>query len=163
MNYLLSIKYNKAETSGIFSSGCCGHGYRPAQFHHCSGSALFFHLFEDGLKEEMIILTNHQLTVSSSSCEFKTAVDFSLNCLEIWLRQEFESKTNPRFLAHDDSAVSRAGCKANLSLFLPQAVSFEVKARLAFAFKRLMEMRWMVSVQNMHLSPCRAKKSLFVL
>lgn len=83
MNYLLSIKYNKSERSGVFSSGYCEHGYCPVWFHHCSGSALFFHLFEDDLKEEMIIFTIYQFIVSPSACAFKTAVHFSLNCLEI--------------------------------------------------------------------------------
>lgn len=83
MNYLLSIKYNKVEMSGAFSSGYCECGYCPAQFHQCSGSALFFHLFEDGLSEEIIILTIYQFTVSPSACELKTAVHFSLATLEV--------------------------------------------------------------------------------
>lgn len=82
MKYLLSINDNKAEMSEAFSSGYCGCGYCPAKFYHCSGSALFFHLFEDGLREEIIILTICQFTVSPSACEFKTAVHFSLACLE---------------------------------------------------------------------------------
>lgn len=83
MNYLLPIKYNKVEMSRAFSSGYCGRGYCPAQFHHCCGSALFSHLFEDGLKEEIIILTIYQFTVLPSACEFKTAIHFSLAGLEI--------------------------------------------------------------------------------
>lgn len=101
---------------------------------------------------------NYQFTVHLQLVNLKQQLMFSLNCLEI------ESKTSPTFLAHPGSAV-----KAHSALFLPQAVSSELKARLAFVFKRLMEIRWVpvpvvvVSVQNMHLSPCRAKKSLFVL
>lgn len=46
MNYVFSVKYTKAEMSGLFSSVYCGQWYRPLSFACCSGSALVFLFLE---------------------------------------------------------------------------------------------------------------------